>query len=142
MLRRCKRKNYLSLILKSVFCVASVAIAACATSPLAEPIPVEVWRGGDDGLTSRFADAVETAFRGAPQFALSSGKKPGTLIVTIPSNVGWRQIGNRTQILYSVEFTGLTGALHKRETGSCWEDQLSMCAAKVLVDAKAAAAAP
>jgi hypothetical protein len=63
------------------------------------PIPVEVWRGGDDGLTLTLADAFENAFTASPYFILSSGRKKGTLVVRIPTHVGWRQIGKRTRVL-------------------------------------------
>ena len=85
----------------------SATIVACETAPsAAAPVPLEVWRGGDDGLTLRFADALEASFRRFPAFVLSSGKRPGTLVETIPSNVGWKQVGSRTKVIYSVEFTG------------------------------------
>ena len=130
----------MSLIPKSrVVAVALVALAACATSPTsAKTTLVEVWRGGDDGLTSRFADALEATLRGAPEFSLSSGKVPGTLVVTIPTNLTWRQVGERTEVTYSVEFTGVPAQPLGSSRGSCLEDRLQDCAAHVLKDARAA----
>jgi len=100
------------------------------------PIPVEVWCGGDDGLTLTLRDAMENAFKSSPDFQLNSGKKPGTLVVTIPSNVKWKQIGGRTQILYSVEFTSIQDQKLGSSTGSCWDDKVASCALKILKDAK------
>jgi hypothetical protein len=129
----------MSLMPKSILATALVLLAACATSPSsAKPTPVEVWRGGDDGLTSRFADALEAAFRGAPEFSLSSGKVPGTLVVTIPTNLTWRKVGDRTEVTYSVEFTGAPGQPLGSSRGNCLEDRLQDCAARVLRDARAA----
>ena len=111
----------------------SATIVACETAPsAAAPVPLEVWRGGDDGLTLRFADALEASFRRFPAFVLSSGKRPGTLVETIPSNVGWKQVGSRTKVIYSVEFTGTAAQPLGRSEGSCWEDQLRVCAAQVV----------
>ena len=66
------------ITLVSLFAQALGAESARATL-------VEVWCGGDDGLTLRLRDALENAFKSSPAFALSTGKKPGTLIVTIPT---------------------------------------------------------
>lgn len=129
----------MSLIQKSLLAMALASLAACATSPSsAKTTPVEVWRGGDDGLTSRFADALEAAFRGAPEFSLSSGKVPGTLVVTIPTNLTWGQVGERTEVTYSVEFTGAPALPLGSSRGSCLEDRLQECAAHVLKDARTA----
>lgn len=121
--------------------IAAAAIAACAASSLrASPVPIEIWRGGDDGLTVRLRDAIEAAFRAAEDFSLSSGNSPGTLIVTVPSNVAWRRIGERAEIVYLVRFSdGASRSLGTR-TGTCGEDQLRECAAQVLAGARVAAA--
>jgi hypothetical protein len=122
-----------------ILALSSVALLACSTSSSsAKSTPVEVWRGGDDGLTSRFADALEVAFRGAPEFSLSAGKTPGTLVVTIPSNVAWKQVADHTEVTFSVEFTGVTAKSLGASQGKCTEDRLQECAAHVLKDAKAA----
>ena len=117
---------------------AVLALTACSKPPLlANSTPVEVWRGGDDGLTARFADALEAAFRQAPEFSPNIGKIPGTLIVTIPTNLIWRRVANRTEVTYSVEFTDVTSQSLGTSRGICMEDQLQNCAARVLKDAKA-----
>jgi hypothetical protein len=102
-------------------------------------ILVEVWSGGDDGLTLKLRDTLEEAFRSSSAFALSSGKKPGTLIVTIPTHVGWKQKGKRTQVLYTVEFTSVNSRPLGTSTGSCWDDALTKCANKIVKEATAAA---
>lgn len=103
------------------------------------PIPIEVWRGGDDGLTLRLADALENAFKASPHFILSSGRKKGTLVVRIPTHVGWKQIGKRTRVLYNVEFASADDQNVGGSTGSCWEDALTQCAAEVVNKAGIAA---
>lgn len=103
------------------------------------PTLVEVWRGGDDGLTVRLADAIEDAFRRSPAFTLSSGRKAHTLIVTIPSNVGWKQVGNRTRVLYTVNFSSDTAQNLGASSGACWDDSLATCASQVIKHANSAA---
>jgi hypothetical protein len=105
------------------------------------PTPVEVWVGGDDGLTQKLEDAMESAFRSSQDFTLSSGKKPGTLVVLIPTNVGWKKIGTRTKVLYTVEFRSQTldGRKISDDKGSCWDGEYAKCAAHIVEDAKTAA---
>ena len=100
--------------------------------------PVEVWGGADDGLTIRLRDALKDAFRSSTDFHLSSGNKPGTLVITLPSNVGWKPVGGRTQVLYTAEFAS-DGQSLGGSKGSCWDDALAKCAAQIVKDAKIAA---
>ncbi len=100
--------------------------------------PVEVWGGADDGLTIRLRDALKDAFRSSADFHLSSGNKPGTLVITLPSNVEWKQVGGRTQVLYTAEFAS-DGQSLGGSKGSCWDDALAKCAAQIVKDAKIAA---
>jgi hypothetical protein len=99
-------------------------------------LPVEVWRVGDDGLTVRLSEALESAFDESRDFTPSSGKAPGTLIVTIPKHVGWKEFGKRTQVRYTVEFKTADEVSVGRSEGACWEDAIEKCAAQVLRDAK------
>ncbi len=117
-----------------------VAMAACTHAPPSSvpgaPTPVEVWRGGDDGLTLRLADTLENAFRRTSDFALGTGEKPGTLIVTIPSNVTWIKIGSRTEVDCYVTFSGVSSQVLGGSRGRCWEDDLETCADRVVRDAR------
>lgn len=100
---------------------------------------VEVWCVGDDGLTTKLRDTLENRFKSSPDFHLSFGKKPGTLIVTIPTNVGWKLVDGRTQVLYTVEFASVENQHLGTREGSCWEDALSECANEIIKAAKNAA---
>jgi len=101
--------------------------------------PVEVWTGGDDGLTQRLRVAIENKFKSSSNFVLSSGKKAGTLIVTIPTHVAWTTEGVRTHLRYAVEFSSSDGSALGRSSGSCWEDNLAECAAQIYRAAQKAA---
>lgn len=116
-----------------------IAVACGSRSVFASPIPVEVWRGGDDGLTIKLVEALKIAVRASPDFTLSTGERPGSLIVTIPTNVHWKQVDGRIQVLYKVEFTSTDGRKLGNGAGSCWDSALSNCAAHILADAKIAA---
>jgi hypothetical protein len=98
--------------------------------------PIEVWSGGDDGLTQRFRAELEHTFQSSAEFALSTGKKPGTLMATIPTHVQWVKQGSRTQIQYEVQFTSTDDRVLGRSKGRCWEDELSSCTMGVYEDAK------
>jgi hypothetical protein len=99
--------------------------------------PVEVWGGGDDELTARLRDALKDALRSSADFHLSSGTKPGTLVITLPSNVGSQPVGGRTQVLYTAKFAS-DGQNLGGSTGSCWDDALAKCAAQIVRDAMSA----
>jgi hypothetical protein len=114
------------------------AYALRSTQP-ASGKPVEVWGGADDGLTIRLKDALKDAFRSSTEFHLSSGKEPGTLVITLPSNVGSQQVGGRTEVLSMAEFASSDGQNLGESRGSCWDDALAKCAAQIFKDAKVAA---
>lgn len=127
---------------KALFLSVIVCLCAGLAAPTAakkKPTLVEVWCVGDDALTVRVRDILEGAFRASRDFRLSYGGKPGTLLVTIPSNVEWRDIGKRTRVLYSVSFTSVDGRSLGNRHGSCWEDRLSVCATQIIDDARGAA---
>src|SRR3954462_3033634 len=126
------------LAMKSVIklLIAPLVIAGCTTVSLASPIPVEIRRGGDDGLTARFTDTLEAAVQSSRDFARGDGRQQGTLIMVIPSNVEWTEIGARTRVMFQVEFRRTDSRLLARSRGACWETQLETCAAHILRDAK------
>lgn len=107
----------LSSICKRIPAMAVMFIAAAEialASPSSQRIPVELWRGGDDGLTLRLAEELENALKSSPHFVLSNGRDSHRLVVTIPGNVDWKQIGKRTRVIYKVDFTDA----HHRNLGS------------------------
>jgi hypothetical protein len=118
--------------------IGSILSACSANSPSIKPKPVEVWCSGDDGLTLRLRDSVENELQSSSDFVLSYGEKPGTLVVTIPTNVRWEGIGKRPKAFYTVAFTSIKGQNIGVSEGSCWDDELTKCSAEILKDAKAA----
>ena len=132
-----RRSN--SIVLGMIMIACLVAGACSSDSSSGKTRLVEVWRGGDDVLTMRLKDAVESAFRSSADFALSSGKRPGTLMVAIPSRVRFKQVDGRTQVLYDATFSTTDGQNLAASTGSCWDDALMTCALKIVKDSKAAA---
>ena len=124
-------------ILLSLIGLAIIGTCAYAAPP--KPTPVEVWTGGDDSLTRSLRDAVENKFKSSPDFVLSSGKKPGTLIVTIPTHVAWTQDGTRTHVRYQVEFSSSDDVGIGKSSGACWDDNFGVCAAQIYGSAQRAA---
>lgn len=124
----------------AVAVVAAQAPSATATqqlaAPLPPPAPIQIRRVGDNGLTVRFADALEAGIRHSPMFTLAGHDRPeSVLIVQIPSNVGWTQVSGRTRVRFEIEFRRGGSSLLRRSRGSCWDTQLEMCVARVLHDA-------
>ncbi len=110
----------------------------CATAtPIQTQTPIDIRRGGDDGLTLQFAKALEDAFRNSPHFIVGSRTR-ARLVVTITTNLHWKRLGERTQVSYEVQFTSETGVVVGLSVGSCWEDQLTECAQQTVNDARKA----
>jgi hypothetical protein len=125
--------------LPAIIAVSLVVTARVAVATSAKPIPVEFWHTGDDGLSQKLAYQVERAFERSPDFTLSSERGPDTLVVRIPTNVEWNKVGNRTQVLYSVEFGSADNKTISTSTGSCWDDRVAKCAAQIVKAARIAA---
>ena len=90
-------------------------------------------------LTRGVRDALETAFASAADFVPSYGKKAGTLVVTIPTNVDWKDSGKRTRVFYTVEFTTADEKKLRTRKGSCWEGDYAECANQIVKQARIAA---
>jgi hypothetical protein len=126
-------------VLFALYACAASGMFALQSSHL-QPIPVEVWRVGDDALTSSLRDAVESAIRTSSDLTLSNGKKPGTLVVTIPRHVNWKRVsGGRTQVTYAAQFSTVNARVIGRTTGSCQDDSLDTCAAQIIKAGRLAA---
>ena len=119
---------------QALLVVLGIALtSACTTAARPTvPRPFELWRGGDDGLTLRFADALETALGASPLFVGSRGKQPRTLIVTIPNHLDWEDHGDRTRVACTVRFPDRLDKPVGDVRGSCWEDELHDCVAQVV----------
>jgi len=117
-----------------------VAFGGCSTVVASAParpnkaIPVEVWTGGDDGLTQRLADSVRNEFRQSAHFTLAPASTPNSLRVTLATHVNWEEVGDRTRVTYTVVFDTAEGRLGER-SGICWDDDLRACARMVVEQA-------
>ncbi len=124
---------------RTLAAVLSASVATCAAAAPSR-IPVEVWRGGDDGLTSRFAGGLESAFRASRDFSLSKGDEAGALVVTIESNLTTKRVGFGDRAYYVVVFGASDSKQLGSTNGSCWERELQACIAKVVEAARTASA--
>jgi hypothetical protein len=110
-----------------------------ATAAFGTPLHVDIRRGGDDGLTLRFAEALEAAFHYSELLTLIGEKKSGTWVVTIPTNVEWTRIGDRTRMSYRVEVNETGSRRVTEKSGRCWEDDLVGCAKRLADEIETAA---
>lgn len=89
-------------------------------------------------LTRGVCYALESAFESAADFVPSYGKKAGTLVVTIPTMVDWKESGKRTQVFYTVEFTSADDKKLRTRKGKCWNDDFARCANQIVKQARIA----
>jgi hypothetical protein len=114
--------------------IVSTFLSACSsTAGVHRPMLVEVWKGGDDALTNRFAAALEQEFREDRRFRLTEGGKTKMLKVTIVTGLRREMRDGKVEAHYLVEVAPLAGATHL-STGSCFEDSLQTCAGSVKMD--------
>jgi hypothetical protein len=115
----------------------AAALIVFTTAAAAAPIPVEVWHVGDDALSEKLAAAIEDAFRArADLFVPSSGKQPGTLIATIPTNVTETELGGRRYIFYKAGFSDPDGHPLIMTASGCLESVIADCTKQIVNDAK------
>jgi hypothetical protein len=115
-----------------LFMVLAACVASRSADVGATVTPVEIWIGGDDGLTLRLADSVEDELRGSARFSYGkTGAVPGALRVIIPTHVDWRKVGEQTRVTYRLELER-GGHRNTASGGSCWESELEICAQQVV----------
>jgi len=122
----------LTILLALALSIGSLATEERESQGGSAPVPVEVWTGGDDGLTQRFAVAVEEEFRTSQHFVLvNHGSTGGALKVVVPGHVGWRDFGSRTRVTYGLELER-QGRRTKLRGGACWESDMQRCARQIV----------
>jgi hypothetical protein len=125
------------LITAIAICVLlQVVQVSSASAPPRTRTGIDVRCDGDDGLTSRLCDSVDSAFRASQDFTEDSTVQSIQLIITIPTNVNWKNVGRRTRVFYSVELSSANGKLIGKSTGNCFEDKLVNCANQILNKAR------
>jgi hypothetical protein len=102
-------------------------------------MPVEVWCVGDDLFSQGMCQALFSAFESTPEFDWLDENKPGNLIITIPENVGWKKVGKRTKVSYSVEFSTFDDRVFMTRKGWCWQQEYATCAHQIFQHARVAA---
>jgi len=101
--------------------------------------PLELWCIGDDVFSKGMCQAFFAAFESSPDFNLQEKNKLGNLIITIPENVGWKEVGKRTKVTYVVEFSTSDERVFMIRKGWCWHEEYAKCASLILKEAKVAA---
>jgi hypothetical protein len=102
------------------------------TASKTKPRPVEVFCGGDDGLTSRLRDASEQAFNATSDLPLATTDRHAVYKVVIPTNVDWKQVGSRTKVLYTIEVLKVDDKKVGTFNGFCWESDIRRCGTQIV----------
>jgi len=132
--------------------VAAIAVAvfgvscASAPAPRARPLgdtqgrrtPVEVYRGGDDGLTVRFCDAVEVAVKGSVVFSAVTVHTPEAMRLTIETNLRPLESGDDPKSSYVTILETADGAPIGAFRGNCRPSEFRRCATRVVEKAEEA----
>jgi hypothetical protein len=118
--------------------LAALFAAAAANEPAR--VPVELWTGGDDALTQRFAAAVRGAIAASATFD-SAAAGQGKLRMEIPTHLYWQKAQERIHFQYVVILVASDGRYVGNSIGGCWESDMDDCANRVVADASAAWAA-
>jgi hypothetical protein len=119
--------------------VIFLSMALGALNASSNPKPIDLRCDGDDALTQRVCAALKDKFKSSADFKLSTGNEPGILVVTIPTNVDWEQVGKRTKVIYRAVFATIDDQKIDTTVGSCWEDALTKCADQVAKQARVVA---
>jgi hypothetical protein len=93
---------------------------------------VEFGAGPEDAATVRLKNAIAEGLKKVEGFEMSSGQKPGTLMISFPKPVEARAHMGRTEYLYRVEFRAVNGRLFERGFGNCWSDEIEACVFSVV----------
>ena len=129
------------LALFPLFCIALSQIACAGSDGVRKKVATELWVGGDDGLTQKFAETLRTAIEESTDFGTSVSTDSDALLLTIPTHLYSRPAQGRTNFQYVVIFTDRQSKYLGVSVGSCWEDSMERCALSVLSDARIAWAA-
>lgn len=115
--------------------LACALLLAGAPAPAEEQVPrrlVEIGAAPDDAATTRLKDALIAALKTSDELRLSSGGKPGTLVISFPKPVQARAHMGRTEYLYRVELRAVNGRLFEPSFGYCWADEIERCVFNVM----------
>jgi len=107
--------------------VASLTLAVLVASPALAATPVELWKGGDDGLTNRAYDVLEKTFGGAADFSLARSGE-GVLKVEITNHLRSDAV-LRVTAPYAISRAGTAPLVGE---AACTEATLPVCADKIL----------
>jgi len=112
------------------FLVPTVSLAQRGT--LENTAPVDVLCNGDDGLTGKVCDSTKKAFSAARDFPLAKAGETAKYEIVIATNVRWKKVWGRIQILYEIELRSEGEKEIGRFKGTCWESKVRACGTQIL----------
>lgn len=83
-------------------------------------------------MTSRLRDASEQAFNASSDLPLAIKDRHAVYKVVIPTNVDWKQVGNRTKVIYTIVVMKMDDRKVGTFKGSCWDSDFRRCGTQVV----------
>jgi hypothetical protein len=116
----------------------AAAPASAAARDYTEKLPTELWVGGDDSLTQKFAATLRESLEASDDFMAEPDAGGYALRMTVPTHLYFKSAQGRTNFQYVVVLTDSNSVYLGISIGSCWEDSMDTCSQRVLSDARLA----
>jgi hypothetical protein len=121
----------------ALFVFASIPTVCQAQAKPGAAIAAQLAWSGDDGLTTRFKAALESALKSSQEFDISRNTAKERLRLFIPRNLYGAEAKGRLNFQYVVILTNQDSKYLGVSIGSCWaeEAEVAECAQTVLKEA-------
>jgi len=113
--------------------LASTSLGAHPTA--LAPLRTQLYVVGDDGLTQRFADALDAALVSSPKFLLAPSGAQHDLRLLLAGNLYGHKSGREFVFYIVVVVTDSEEHFLGVHTSLCWESEMKVCAEKAVADA-------
>ena len=118
-----------------IIALPCILLVACVSAPATDtPIPVDFWRVGDDGLTQRFAEALQQRLRASGRYRLITAGEHAEIVITITDHARPVTFGGVDYFRYDVTFGRDADTIFGRSAGRCMRRQMSDCARRIVAE--------
>jgi hypothetical protein len=93
--------------------------------------PVRINLVGDDGLTNKLREALESAIGERAHLRVASSDEHPELSIESESNVDWDRLAGQVVVIYTV-YVSSKEAKRVRLTGACFDKDIAKCARDIV----------